>query len=317
MRLGLSLPILPQETLPSFVSHVAQKNGSRHVQDFVLDMDLSWRRILQLDPDTVQELADLTGTDTERLAKNSFAPIGDSSFRLQGSNLPRSFLDRSALKFCPICIKADQDNHGRTWGRALWQIDSLHVCPDHGVLLGALVPPDYPRCPHDFAGRVADCRALVNEVAVEVGAEAIRYARMLSDRLQDPYQSERRSWLYDLPIDVAARLSARIDADAAVLISTGGGKIFGEMVRQSIMEEMERHAVPEDHWPPVDRIFEQVRANPESDELWAGSSFRLPRIRNAAKPRPIWKPAPTGNMPNWSAASSCARWRLPSMKAGR
>ena len=75
--------------------------------------------------------------------------------------------------------------------------------------------------------------------------------------------------------DVIARLSARIDADAAILISTGGGKTFGEMVRQSITAEMERHAVPEQHWPPVDRIFEQVRANPQSDELWAGSSFRF------------------------------------------
>ncbi|MDO5643843.1 MAG: alpha/beta hydrolase, partial [Paracoccus sp. (in: a-proteobacteria)] len=75
--------------------------------------------------------------------------------------------------------------------------------------------------------------------------------------------------------DVIARLSARVDADAAILISTGGSKTFGEMVRQSIMEEMERHAVPENRWPPVDQIFERVRANPQSDEVWAGSSFRF------------------------------------------
>lgn len=42
---------------------------------------------------------------------------------------------------------------------------------------------------------------------------------------------------------------------------------FGEMVRQSIMEEMERHAVPEDHWPPVNRIFEQVRCGFDAADL--------------------------------------------------
>lgn len=75
----------------------------------------------------------------------------------------------------------------------MWQIDSLHVCPDHGMLLGGLDPPDYPRCPHDFAGRLADHLVLFGEDAVEVGDEAVRYARMLSDRLNTPSQSVRRS----------------------------------------------------------------------------------------------------------------------------
>lgn len=75
--------------------------------------------------------------------------------------------------------------------------------------------------------------------------------------------------------DVIARLSAPAKADATILISTGGGKTFGEMVRQSIMDEMERHKVPEANWPPVDQVFERARANPMSAEIWAGSSFRF------------------------------------------
>lgn len=75
--------------------------------------------------------------------------------------------------------------------------------------------------------------------------------------------------------DVIARLSAPAEADATILISTGGGKTFGEMVRQSILDEMERHKVPEESRPPVDRVFEQARANPMSTEIWAGSSFRF------------------------------------------
>ncbi len=74
---------------------------------------------------------------------------------------------------------------------------------------------------------------------------------------------------------VAARLAPEIDADAAVLLSTGGGVTFGEMVRQSIMDEMARNAVPKDQWPPVDEAFRKARENPQSSEVWAGSSYRF------------------------------------------
>lgn len=61
-------------------------------------------------------------------------------------------------------------------------------------------------------------------------------------------------------------LASEVGADAAILVSTGGGVTFGEMVRQSI---------PPEGWPTVDAIFEKARQNPESSELWAGNSMRF------------------------------------------
>lgn len=209
MRLGLTLPMLPQETLPSLVSHIAQKNGSRYVQDFVQDMGLSWRRILQLEPEALQDLADLTGADSRQLAAHSLMPTGDGGFHLGGHNLPRSFLDRSTLKLCPLCAQADIVDHGRTGGRAEWQIDPLNVCPLHGVLFHALPLPDYPRCPHDFAGRMAEGSIDGGPVA-EAGTQPWRFARYLSDRLLRPCHDESSAWLDALPIDVAARLCENV-----------------------------------------------------------------------------------------------------------
>ncbi len=163
MRLGLTLSMLPQETLPSFVSHIAQKNSSRYVQDFVQDMGLSWRRILQLEPEALQDLADLTGADPDGIAAHSFMPTGNGGFRFKGCDLPRSLLDRSTLKVCPRCVQADTVDHDRTGGRAEWQIDPLNVCPVHGVLFYALPLPDYPRCPHDFVGRMAEGALVVGQ----------------------------------------------------------------------------------------------------------------------------------------------------------
>jgi len=65
---------------------------------------------------------------------------------------------------------------------------------------------------------------------------------------------------------VAAILAGEVSADAAVLLSTGGGLPFGEMVRQTI---------PPEGWPTVDQAFAMARENPDSAETWAGSSYRF------------------------------------------
>lgn len=63
-----------------------------------------------------------------------------------------------------------------------------------------------------------------------------------------------------------AMLASEVSADAAILVSTGGGVPFGEMVRES---------VPPEGWPTVDATFEKARQNPESSEVWAGHSLRF------------------------------------------
>lgn len=75
--------------------------------------------------------------------------------------------------------------------------------------------------------------------------------------------------------DIAARLAAKTKADAVILMSTGGGTSFGEMVKQSMEGEMLLNKVPKEHWPQVDKEFAHARANPQSNETWAGSSYRF------------------------------------------
>jgi len=74
--------------------------------------------------------------------------------------------------------------------------------------------------------------------------------------------------------DIAARLAAQSRSDAVVLISTGGGTTFGELVRASLIEQMERQSVPRDQWLDIDGIFARARANPESTEVEGGYSYR-------------------------------------------
>jgi hypothetical protein len=65
---------------------------------------------------------------------------------------------------------------------------------------------------------------------------------------------------------VMASLAGEVDADAAILLSTGAGTTFGEIVRSGI---------PPEGWPSVDAAFEAARQNPESSELWGGYSYRF------------------------------------------
>lgn len=155
----------------------------------------------------------MTGSDAETLSAGSFTSINRGRLRLRGHELPRTFLDRSGQKYCPVCVEKDHDIHRRTWGRALWQIDSIHVCADHGVVLGRLGNADYPRSQHDFAGRMVDHQQLVERrTPAEVGRSARNFARYLSNRLLKDDSGNKHSWLDDLPVDVAARFCENIGA---------------------------------------------------------------------------------------------------------
>lgn len=65
---------------------------------------------------------------------------------------------------------------------------------------------------------------------------------------------------------VMARLAPEVHPDAAILLSTGGGTTFGDMVLETI---------PEEAHPQVERQFDDIRRHPDSTELWAGSSYRF------------------------------------------
>lgn len=118
-------------------------------------------------------------------------------------------------------------------------------------------------------------------------SEVFRAHHSMSQRVEDYLQvltslKEAEWWNGKLVLfggseggDVVARLAAKTNADAVVLLSTGGGTSFGDLVRQSIEAEMLLNNVPREQWPPVDQVFAHARANPHSSETWGGSSYRF------------------------------------------
>lgn len=73
---------------------------------------------------------------------------------------------------------------------------------------------------------------------------------------------------------VVAQLSEPSGADAAIMLVSGGGTTFGEAVKLFMQSEMDILGVPEEVRPSIDDIYDDIRANPDSTELWAGHSYR-------------------------------------------
>ncbi|OCW59550.1 alpha/beta hydrolase family protein [Hoeflea olei] len=73
--------------------------------------------------------------------------------------------------------------------------------------------------------------------------------------------------------EVAARFIASYPVDAAILMSLGGGRRFGEDIREVMLDDMKRAGVPAEQLPDIDLVFQRIRDTPESAEVWGGSSF--------------------------------------------
>ena len=74
--------------------------------------------------------------------------------------------------------------------------------------------------------------------------------------------------------DIAARVSAQVHPQAVVMISSGGGITFAEVVQVTIRGEMERNEVPREQWPDLEGIFSRARANPQSAQVEGGYSYK-------------------------------------------
>ncbi|MCM5559052.1 S9 family peptidase [Pleomorphomonas sp. JP5] len=75
--------------------------------------------------------------------------------------------------------------------------------------------------------------------------------------------------------DVASRLAVPAHADAAVVLSLGGGYTFGEDVRWSFEQQMIREGVPRDQWPDLAAVFSEAKSAPRSGKAWGGSGYRF------------------------------------------
>ncbi len=130
------LPLAPRPYPGEAVSSWVRRIGARYdimaddLVEYVLDrpgrsVGVASMLDYQAVPDLEAALANAT----------RLSPLAISHLRIAGDDGANACWHRSALAWCPICIRADLAGHGELYERASWRLGSCVVCPEHNVPL--------------------------------------------------------------------------------------------------------------------------------------------------------------------------------------
>jgi hypothetical protein len=205
-QLSLQVSLQPDETIMSFVSRLAAKNGPSFVQDFCLDMGLHWLKLVHSDEPVISRLANLVGKCPKILAGRALAKIDRRRCLLSGQLLAARTYVRTEQKVCPKCMVQDEEDQGRygPHGRKQWLLSSFRVCPMHQCHLLVLPKAEFPMNQYDFYRRYAASRKTVFRAASELhGNYQTAWECYLQRRLQGKTGS---SWIDQFDLDAAMRI---------------------------------------------------------------------------------------------------------------
>lgn len=131
-------PFVSRETLPSYVSRLAARNGLP-VRAFMLDLGI-WKRIsFQIDDDLRHHLISvlpLEEREVDELISWSGNPDGDNRCLFRGETIISRSLRNPVQRGCPKCLQEDvaSGGDGLGWSMALrgdWQFREVSVCLRH------------------------------------------------------------------------------------------------------------------------------------------------------------------------------------------
>lgn len=209
MRLGLTLPLRPAQTVTSLVSNLAAFNGSQYVQDFAQDMTINWKGLAMGLFEVVDCVSELSGVPREQLDRYRSELVlgldGQKSFRVSGETVSNRQFLRGRLRVCPHCLLADRGNHGQfgPYTRIYWHISSIRTCHQHNTGLVDLPDAEFPRDIHDTFARIRDHWDII-EGAAKSGQTRTpsKFERYLVGRLDGKTTD---SALEGLPLEIVAK----------------------------------------------------------------------------------------------------------------
>jgi hypothetical protein len=159
------------ETTASLTSRLAAANRLR-AQDFCLDWGIRFQAVVDGVETVVAAIADKGGVALPDLMSHAYVRGTGLNYTHRGQALTRFSLRRKTVRVCPMCLAADMAASSReprlaAYGRALWQIDAIKTCPDHGIALIAVSSDMTPYTLHDFAYHVAPVLPGINHLIAE------------------------------------------------------------------------------------------------------------------------------------------------------
>lgn len=207
-HLALIVPHLPGETITSFVSRIAYRNGYDSAGIFCGDVGLDWKAIIRGDDSAFDEVAKLTGAASGRLLQSSVRTTTAGKMLIGSEIGTHTLIKKSAPRICPACLVEDRHREGRFGGagRVTWTITAIHRCHLHGQALMTLATDAPPVKAHDL-------HPIIRKNWSAIAARASETAVNLPETSLERYLRQRISgvpsgiWPDRLPLYVAARTS--------------------------------------------------------------------------------------------------------------
>lgn len=134
-RLARRCDLLPDESVPSWVSRLAACNHIDSAHEFCLDMGFRYQDCVAGKPSTLAKLSELTGTPLATIAQASLQ-IRKPNYLFRGERFSTHTLRHRWLYICPACIRNDfatqsMDRNYLPYGRLSWQFSFMRTCPLH------------------------------------------------------------------------------------------------------------------------------------------------------------------------------------------
>lgn len=203
--LPITVPFHDDETPVSATSRLARANGVDRAWRFCLDMGFTFQGVVDGDQTALDRLAALGGFNRARLGDGAFVK-GPDGFVLKGQLLRSANILRTHAMVCPRCLAADMGDTRvavpvRPYGRALWQINGVRTCFEHGTPL-IEYRAETMKTTHDFTA-IVEPRFPEIEWAAEHSEERspTTFETYIRDRVSHGIGGS--SWLDKLPLYVA------------------------------------------------------------------------------------------------------------------
>ena len=206
MTLRPVLPVLPDESLTSYLRRVASFHAGTDIYKFLDVIDLSRSAVVDPSPVTLGRISALTGHPLDVLHRTVLRSIQPRIRAFGAEQFHTEFANLKQTSFCPACLLEDALPHspsgGLRVGRVSWRLEPVRTCRHHGI---ALVRTPITAKPERFQH--------MDEVAPD-DAELVRLAAAAERRAPSGLQTyvEARldcgqgpAWMDGQPIDLAAR----------------------------------------------------------------------------------------------------------------
>lgn len=165
MAFADTTPLLPGETIMSWVARIAREQAGMASFDYLNFIEFGRKDLLEATPAGLARLARISGAPIEDIADGAYLRIADRLYEHRRQRFHAEFAGRERTTFCPACLLEDarpeSPSRGLRVGRVNWLFSPFRTCPTHGIPLYRTIHQSYAERFQDMTLVAPDDGALV------------------------------------------------------------------------------------------------------------------------------------------------------------